>query len=72
MSNSYEEIKKQLKNANMNTPCTGTNEDGELIIIESGRDDAGLFYKLTTCQKNNWCRENTYYQNGDQTERYCK
>ena len=72
MLSSYEEIKKQLEDAGMDTPCTCTNEDGEIVIIEAGKDDAGVYYKLTTCQKNNWCRENTYYKSGDQTESYSK
>ncbi len=69
---SYEEIRKQLEDAGVAVPCTGKNEDGETTIIEGGVDDNGLFYRITTCQNNDWCRINTYYKNGDITETFKK
>lgn len=66
----FELIKEQLEAAGVSTPCAGENADGENVIVESGKDEEGRYFRLTTCQKNNWCRINTYYQNGNQTESY--
>ncbi len=72
MSTTFKQIEKQLKDAGIDAPCTGKNEDGETLIIEYGKDDTGLFYRVTTCQHNNWLRINTYYECGDVTETYKK
>ena len=68
--NSYEEIKSQLDKAMMDTPCAGTNSDGEDVIVEHGKDEGGKFFSIATFQKNNWVRVNTYYESGDQTESF--
>jgi hypothetical protein len=53
-------------------PLSGTNDNDEHVILEKGKDDNGNFYRVTTAQKNNWCRINTYYEDGIVTEIYKK
>ena len=48
------------------------NQDGEPVIIEEGRSEAGHFYRLTTAQHNNWCRINVHYEDGSVDEIYKK
>ena len=69
---SFEEIKKQLEKYNVSTPCIGENIDGETVVIESGNDEEGCFFVVQTLQRNNWCRINSYYENGTMTETYMK
>lgn len=55
------------------TPCTATNENGESIIIDRIFDiDNGYYYRVTTAQKNGWCRINEYYADGTISETYDK
>ena len=53
-------------------PISAKNSMGELVIIERGKDDCGGFYTITTVQKNDWCRINTFYEDGTITETYEK
>ena len=58
---------------NRTLPICTINEDGENIIVVWGVDkEMGAFYKLTTAQKNGWCRINTYYEDGTCEEEYVK
>lgn len=66
----FEEIEKIIGDNDL--PCTAQNEDGETVIIECGKDDAGKYFRLTTLQHNDWCRINTYYEDGTITETYKK
>ena len=45
-------------------PITGKNEDNEVVIIEAGCSNGERFFRVTTVQHNNWCRINTYWENG--------
>lgn len=67
----FEEIEQTVIGIN-SFPCTGTDKDGNEVIIEAGSDDNGRFYRLTTVQTNDWLRINTYYQDGTITETYKK
>lgn len=53
-------------------PISAKNSMGELVIIERGKDDCGQFYAITTVQRNDWCRINTFYEDGTITETYEK
>lgn len=65
----YEEIKELVKDNLL--PLSAENEDGENVVIESGKtEDGECFYQLTTIQKNDWCRINTYYVDGTVDETY--
>ena len=68
----FNEIKKMLDDAGMETPCNGKNESGEDIILTYGTDEVGPFYRVSVIQSNGWLRINTYYESGDQTETYEK
>ncbi len=56
--------------AGKSLPVAGRNEHGEAVTIEGGRSCSGRFFRVTTAQSNNWCRINTYYENGDSDETY--
>jgi len=66
----YKEIKKMVEGKSL--PIMGENQDGEPVIIEEGRSEAGHFYRLTTAQHNNWCRYNVFYEDGSTDEIYKK
>ena len=51
-------------------PIGSTSANGELLIIEQGKDDAGAYYRIKALQDNGWCRISTYYAGGDATETY--
>lgn len=56
--------------AGKNLPVAGRNEHGEAVTIERGLSHGRRFFQVTTAQNNNWCRINTYYENGDSEETY--
>ena len=63
----YKEIDKMVKEFGKEMPINATNEDGEDVIIEGGREpenDNLRFYQLTTVQKNDWLRINVYWEDG--------
>jgi hypothetical protein len=62
---------KQLTNGKI-LPLTGKNENGEIVIIEYGISGEERFFRVTTCQHNNWCRINTYWEDGTIEETYRK
>ena len=62
----YQEIEKLV--AGKELPCGGTNAEGEMVIIEAGRNEGVRFFHLTTAQNNNWVRHNYIYENGDREE----
>ena len=67
----YEYIDEILQEFGCALPVSGTNEDGEAVIIEQGwTEDNEHFYRLTTVQKNNWLRINEYYADGTVTETF--
>lgn len=51
-------------------PVAGRNEHGETVVVESGQSNGGRFFRVTTAQSNNWCRINTYYENGNSDETF--
>ena len=53
-------------------PISAENRMGELVIIERGKGGCGGFYTITTVQRNDWCRIDTFYENGTITETYEK
>lgn len=57
---------------NKQLPIMGTNEDNEVVIIESGASIGEKFFRVTTVQKNDWLRINTYWENGTTEETYKK
>lgn len=63
----YKEIDKKVKDFGKGMPISATNEDGEDVIIEGGREPKNnnlRFYQLTTVQKNGWLRINVYWEDG--------
>lgn len=70
METTFETIKKIV--GDFELPCVAQNEYGEMIIIDAGKDDEGCFFKLTTAQKNDWCRVEHFYETGMMTETYEK
>lgn len=62
-----------LKLSENNPPPTGAlNELNENVIIESGCNEMGKFFRLTTCQHNGWMRINYIYEDGSNEELYEK
>ena len=54
-------------------PVVAVNENNENVIVVSGVNKyMGEFYRVTTAQKNGWCRINTYYEDGTCEEEYTK
>ena len=66
----YEELKEMTEGRSL--PLMGNNEDNELVIIEEGAREGEHFFKVTTVQHNNWCRINTYWEDGTREETYKK
>lgn len=66
----YEEIKVQVKDCTL--PTIGENENGEMVVVSAGKDDEGMYFKLTTMQENDWCRVEYFYETGIVTETYEK
>ncbi|MBR3740974.1 MAG: hypothetical protein IKN04_11070 [Clostridia bacterium] len=64
----YKTIEKQT--AGKTFPVMGSNENDELVVIVPGKDEAGNFFKVNTCQSNGWIRTNLFYENGDTCESY--
>lgn len=44
--------------------------NGNVVIVDRGKDEAGRFYRLTTAQSNGWLKVNHYYEDGTVTETY--
>lgn len=65
---SYEKIACVV--AGKSLPVAGRNERGEAVVVEGGQSNRGRFFRVTTAQSNDWCRINTYYENGDRDETY--
>lgn len=59
----YKEIEKLVESKEL--PCGGSNAEGDMVIIEAGRNDGVRFFHLTTSQSNNWVRHNYIYENGN-------
>ena len=64
----YQEIQKLVEGRAL--PCSGTNAEGEMVIVAAGSNDGVRFFHLTTAQNNNWVRHNYIYENGDREETY--
>lgn len=71
MEKSYYNKIKELVNEK-GLPLVGTNENGENVIIEERFEDETHAYVLTTLQRNDWRRINTYYSDGTSDETYEK
>lgn len=68
--NSYKEFDTFLRMNNAVCPVSSTNEIGEMVIIERGRDEEGEWIELQTVQHNDWIRKNRFYKSGVITEGY--
>lgn len=66
----YGYLKELTKDATF--PLSGTNADGDNIIIEEGSSDNIHYYRVETYQKNDWVRINYYYENGEIEETFDK
>ncbi len=67
----YEEIKQKVEEFGKSCPLSGTDGDGNPVIIsEGGNEESGHFYEVQTAQDNGWLRINTYYENGDTEETF--
>lgn len=66
----YKDIEKLVDGKEF--PLMGKNEYGECVLLERGEDENGRFYRTTVAQHNDWCRINTYYENGSIDETYEK
>ena len=67
---SYEEFNNFLRMNNAICPVSSTNENGEMVIFERGRNAEGEWIELQTVQHNNWIRKNRFYKSGIITEEY--
>lgn len=67
----FNELAKITKGKNL--PLTAVNENGENMIIESGKDtELGIFFRVIVFQHNGWNRINIYYEDGTFEEEYSK
>ena len=66
----FRDLEKMTSGKNL--PLIGKNEDNEVVIIEGGANDGGRFFRVTTAQHNDWCRINTYWEDGTIEETYRK
>ena len=66
----YNEIKTLVEESGKELPLSATNENGENVIIENDYIDGEHAFRLTTAQHNNWCRINTFYQDGTVDEMF--
>lgn len=64
----FEELEKLLDGKT--PPAIGTNDKGENVVIEAGRDESGRFYRIETAQSNGWLRVETIYEDGSRDETY--
>ena len=64
----YQFFEKLLEGKTL--PLMGENDDGEVVIVDKGKDDEGAFYETQTAQNNDWVRINRYYITGVMTETY--
>lgn len=64
--------KKTVEEYGKRLPLSAINENGEDMIIEDDYNSGKHAYKITTVQHNNWCRINTYYQDGTSDEMFEK
>lgn len=54
-------------------PVTGVNNEGEMLVFGVTKsDDGDLLFRVTTFQKNNWARINTYWPDGTVEETFSK
>jgi hypothetical protein len=54
-------------------PLAAENQDGEVVIIEAGRNKSGdRFFRLTTAQDNGWTRINYIWEDGTIEELFQK
>ena len=67
---SYKKIARMVVGKSL--PVAGRNEHGETVVVEGGQSASGRFFRITTAQSNNWCRINTYFENGNSDETYCR
>lgn len=58
----YDYIKNLVGESDL--PMTADNADGEVVLIEQGKNNDCLYFKLTTEQHNGWYRINYYYPDG--------
>lgn len=58
----YEELQKLVEGRDL--PCSGTNDEGETVIIEHEKNEGDPRFHLTTVQNNGWLRHNYIYKDG--------
>ena len=66
----YEELLKLIEGKKL--PCSGTNAEGEMVIIEHEKNDGDPRFHLTTIQNNDWIRHNYIYKDGSREELFEK
>ena len=64
----YQFFEKLLEGKTL--PLMGESADGEVVIVDKGKDDEGEFYETQTAQNNDWVRINRYYSTGVMTETF--
>lgn len=68
----FKDLDEIVKENGFSTPVVYKNDEMENVILESGCDESGKFYKTVTAQHNGWTRVNVYYEEGTITEIYKK
>lgn len=68
----YKEIERQMKELGYPTFAGGKNENGENVVFEIDISNGERVYKISTFQKNGWCRTNVYYKDGTIEELFDK
>lgn len=66
----YEELQKLVEGRD--PPCSGTNDEGETVIIEHEKNEGDSRFYLTTVQNNGWLRHNYIYKDGSREELFEK
>ena len=66
----YEELQKLVEGRDL--PCSGTNDEGETVIIEHEKNEGDPRFHLTTMQSNGWLRHNYIYKDGTREELFDK
>lgn len=64
---------KELKAKNIKETVFGEDEDGNAVVVSSGKtEDNEPYYRVDTVQENDWLRTNIYYEDGTIEELYDK
>ena len=66
----YQELAKATENQQL--PLSAINEHGENVVIEHRDYREQKHFKLTTAQRNGWCRINYIYEDGSLETTYLR